>query len=129
MGSVRQIRVAPSMLSEHVRVAILFPVVPPTDIIARSKTGDTIGRGRRVTLLDRSNGDSKEVDVSIAQARILGETSLNSSEPPFGEPAVIEEEYTGMDEIVRASPEWLDAMKRRGLQDYIETCYCTPLAP
>lgn len=129
IDSVRDILVDTGMLTEHVRVAMLLPVDPPKDILAGWKSGDAIDRRVRVTLLDRSNGDSKEVDVSIAQARILGETSLNSSEPPFGQPAVIEEEYTGMDEIVKASPEWLDAMKRRGLQDYIETCYCTPLAP
>ena len=116
-------------LTEHVRVATLLPLDPPKEETARWEQGDSLDRRVLFTLVDRSTGDAAEVIVAITRGKVDDYTPMATRTEPYGQPQILEEEYTGMDEIVKSSPEWRAAMKRRGLEDHIDTCYCTPLAP
>ncbi|GAA4282522.1 primary-amine oxidase [Brevibacterium daeguense] len=125
----RAVLVGAGYLTEHVRVAALLPLDPPKEAVARWRHGDRTDRRALVTLLDRTSGNAAEAIVGISRSKVEDYKVLPTREEPYGQPQILEEEYMGMDEIVKASPDWRAAMKRRGLEDYIDTCYCTPLAP
>lgn len=125
----REILVEAGHLTGQVRVASLLPVDPPKETTAKWKAGDPLDRRVLAALLDRATGNAAEAVVAITRGVIDEYRPLNTASEPYGQPQILEEEYTGMDEIVKSSPEWRAAMKRRGLEDQIDTCYCTPLAP
>lgn len=126
---VRAVLVQAGHVGGNVRVASLLPKDPPKTVVAQWEIGQPIERRALVTLIDRGTGEAHEVTVNLATSQVDTVIPLNTGEAPYGQPQILEEEYTGIDDIVKASPEWQQAMKRRGLENHIDTCYCTPLAP
>lgn len=113
-------------LTEHVRVASLLPLDPPKEDVTAWAPGMPMNRRALVTLLDRSTGKAAEVTVSITRATVDEYVELSTA---AGQPQILDEEYRGIDDIMKSSPEWRAAMERRGLGEYIDTCFTTPLAP
>lgn len=126
---VRSILEAAGHMTEHIRVAMLLPVDPPKSELAAWRPGMPVARRVIVTLLDRSNAEHSEATVSITERRVEHHRVLPTGEIPYGQAAILMEEFYEVGEIVKASPEWRAAMERRGLSEYIDGCFCSPLAP
>ncbi len=126
---VREILDAAGYLTEHVRVPNLMPLDPSKDSVSAWKSGDKLDRRATVTLLDRSTGVGAEAIVAITRGEVDEYTVLANGEAPYGQPQVLLEEFMDVGDILKASPEWVAAMKRRGLEQYIDDCFCSPLAP
>ena len=118
------------LLGGNVRIASFLPADPPKDVVSNWKKGDPLTHRRAlVTLLDRSSGAAAEAVVDLLTETVLSHLPLATTESPYGQPQILEEEYVGMDDIMKASPEWRAAMERRGLEAYIDTSYSVCLAP
>ncbi|KAA9395033.1 primary-amine oxidase [Kocuria coralli] len=126
--SVRETLERAGHLTEHVRMAMLLPVDPPKATLAAWVPGEPFERRASATLLDRSDGTHTEVLVSITEEKVVEANELPST-PERGQAAVLMEEFFEVADIVKADAGWRAAMERRGLADYIETCFCSPLAP
>ncbi|QIK64701.1 primary-amine oxidase [Leucobacter viscericola] len=126
---VRSILENAGYLTEHVRMAMLLPLDPPKSEVASWKPGASLERRAVVTLLDRSNAEHSEVKVSITKGSVEDHRVLPTGEAPYGQAAILMEEFYEVGEIVKASPEWRAAMERRGLSEFIDGCFCSPLAP
>ena len=129
IAGARAVLEAAGLLTEHVRVAMLLPLDPPKETLAAWHPGAPFERRVVVTLLDRSNAEHSEVVVSLTHDRIDDHRVLPTGEAPYGQAAILMEEFLEVGEIVKASPEWRAAMERRGLSEYIDGCFCSPLAP
>ena len=116
------------LMTEHVRMAMLLLVDPSKAALAKWKPGRSFERRALVTLLDRSDASHTEVLVSITKSAVVKTTPLPHT-PERGQAAVLFEEFFEVGEIVRADPGWRAAMERRGLAEYMDTCFCSPLAP
>lgn len=81
------------------------------------EAGAALPRRAFVLTLDISNGEAAEHIVDIASSTILSRKVLPNSEPPYGQPPVMLEEFYKTDAVVKADPGWRAAMKRRGLSD------------
>lgn len=129
ISRVHEILAEAGYLTEHVRFAALLPLDPDKGEIARWRPGDALDRRAVATLLDRSTADASEITVAITRGEIDEVCELSTREAPYGQPQILHEEYTGINDIVKVSPEWQAAMKRRGLEEHIDESFCTPLAP
>jgi len=128
IATVRSVLDAAGLMTEHVRMAMLLPVDPPKAMLAKWKPGKAFERKAVATLLDRSDATHTEVVVSITKQKIVSQQVLPHT-PERGQAAVLMEEFFEVAEIVKADPQWRASMERRGLGEYIDTCFCSPLAP
>lgn len=125
----RAVLVEAGLLGATVRVPMLLPYEPPKDELAAWRPGASFDRRVDVTLLDTATGAVTEVLVSVTSRSVLEHRAHPADRPPYGQPQYLFEEYERAAEIVKASPEWRAAMKRRGLEDRIDLAFCSPLAP
>ncbi|MFH8251895.1 primary-amine oxidase [Microbacterium sp. B2969] len=129
IARAREILVAAGLLGESMRVPMLLPHEPRKDELAAWTPGSPFERSVDVTLLDAATGAVVEAIVSVTRGEVVERRDIDPSAPPYGQPQYLFEEYDRAAEIVKASPEWQAAMRRRGLQDRIELAFCSPLAP
>ena len=127
--AARSILVASGHLIGTTRVPMLLPDEPTKDELAAWVPGTAIDRRVEVTLMDVETNRVTEVVVSITNETVVSEHVHDAGEAPYGQPQYLFEEYERAAEIVKASPEWRAAMRRRGLADRIELAFCSPLAP
>ncbi|WP_417564233.1 primary-amine oxidase [Microbacterium sp.] len=125
----REILVAAGLLGDTVRVPMLLPDEPTKAELAAWSPGDEIDRRVDATLMDAATGAVVEAVVSITRGEVVAQREHDASQPPYGQPQYLFEEYDRAAEIVKASPEWRAAMRRRGLEDRIDLAFCSPLAP
>lgn len=117
------------LLGETVRVPMLLPYEYDKGDLAAWRPGDEVDRRVDVTLLDTATGEVTEVVVSVTRRVVDGQRRHDASQPPYGQPQYLFEEYERAAEIVKACPQWQAAMRRRGLEDRIPLAFCSPLAP
>ena len=128
IAAVRDVLAAAGLMTEHMRMAMLLPVDPSKATLAKWKPGKAFERKAVVTLLDRSDGTHTEVVVSITKNQVVKSTVLPHT-PERGQAAVLMEEFFEVGDLVKANPEWRASMERRGYGEYIDTAFCSPLAP
>lgn len=129
IAAARRVLVDAGHVGEHTRVPRMLPIDPPKDELAAWREGDALDRRIRVTLLERNTGVASEAVVSVTRSEIDSLRVLPTTEAPYGQPQYLFEEYEDAAAIVKASPEWQAAMRRRGLEQHIESAFCSPLAP
>ena len=117
------------LLTDTVRVPMLLPDEPTKDELAAWTPGAPIDRRIDATLLDTATGVATEVVVSITRGEVLRSERVPNDAPPYGQPQYLFEEYERAEAIAKASPEWQEAMHRRGLEDHMALAFCGPLAP
>lgn len=128
ISTVRDVLKDAGLMTEHIRMAMLLPVDPTKATLAKWKPGKSFERKAIVTLLDRSDATHTEVIVSISKQKVVKQTVLPNT-PERGQAAVTMEEFFEVGDIVKANPEWRASMERRGYAKYIDTAFCSPLAP
>lgn len=129
LAAARAILIDAGHFSEHTRVPRMLPVDPPKDALAAWRAGDPMDRRIRVTLLERSTGVASEAIVSVTRSEVDSLEVIPNGAAPYGQPQYLFEEYDDAADIVKASPEWQAAMRRRGLEEHMELAFCSPLAP
>jgi primary-amine oxidase len=129
IDAARAILVSAGLLTETTRVPMLLPDEATKEELAAWLPGAPIDRRVDVTLMDAATGEVVEVVVSVTRGEVVSQRSHSASDAPYGQPQYLFEEYERAESIVKASPEWQAAMRRRGLDDRRELAFCSPLAP
>jgi primary-amine oxidase len=94
---------------------------PPKKEVQAWKPGQGFRREAFVVVKNGSKTFEAFVDVA-------GHKLISWTEKPGVQPNLTDEELLGVDELVKATPEWQEAMKRRGITDYA-TIVCAGITP
>jgi len=129
IDAARAILVQAGLLGETVRVPMLLPDEPTKEELAAWSPGAVVDRRVDATLLDAATGRVTEAIVSLTRGEVVASREHDTATAPYGQPQYLFEEYERAERIVKASPLWRAAMRRRGLEDRIDLAFCTPLAP
>lgn len=129
ISTARAVLEAAGVLGGTKRVAQLLPVEPDKRLLTGWQPGVPFERRVIVTVLDTATGEAQEALVSTTDTAVLGLTRLATDQPPYGQPQYLFEEYDRAAAISKASVEWQEAMRRRGLENRMELAFCAPLAP
>jgi primary-amine oxidase len=76
--------------------------------------GTPVDRRAFVVVLDRATGEVNEAVVSITRRAVDSWERVAEDE---GQPPLLREELLGVEEIVKADPDWVAAVRRRGVAD------------
>ncbi|WP_218080673.1 primary-amine oxidase [Anthocerotibacter panamensis] len=85
---------------------------PPKSVVRQFQPGDPIDREAFVILLDKTTGTTYQAVVSLTQK------TLHSWKPiPGVQPRIMGEELVACEQVVKAHPEFQEALARRGITD------------
>ena len=110
-----------------------FPMVrleePDKAALRRHAAGESLPRLAFVLVLDRVSGEAHEAIVDLGLDSIVDWRKLPNQEAPYGQPPVMLEDIVACEQIVKADPGWLNAMRRRGLtEDEIKLVQVDPFS-
>lgn len=129
IDAARALLASAGHFTEHTRVPRMLLVDAPKEVVSKWQPGDALDRRVKVTLLDLDSARTREAVVSVTRGEIDELHELTPESEPFGQAQFMFEEYGLVENIVKSSPEWQNAMKRRGLEEHMELAFCNPLAP
>ncbi len=86
---------------------------PDKATVLSFRAGDPINRRARVVLLDRATGLGTDLVVSITEGRVVHQVSIDAATE--GHVPILDEEFEDIESFLLDSPEWLDAMGKRGI--------------
>ncbi|BBG01458.1 MULTISPECIES: primary-amine oxidase [Pseudonocardia] len=111
VATVREVLDAAGLLTEHVRYAFFAPEEPSKDEVLAGGPAD---RRFRAVLLDLSTGRSWDTVVSVTAGELV---SVRELEPERdGQPPIIDSEFEFIEDVLNASPDWLAALEKRGIE-------------
>jgi len=110
-----QILAGAGLLGESVRFAYYGLDEPPKDQVLGGAAAGRPDRRLRAFLLDGATGESADVVVSLDDGRVVSRRVLDPRSD--GQLPITGDDYTMVEEVVRADPGWQAAMARRGLTD------------
>jgi primary-amine oxidase len=114
VDQVRRLLSDAGLLTEQTRWAFFAPEEPTKDEVQAYRPGAEVDRRFRVVLLDLDTGASRDVLVSTSRGAV---DSVRQLDPATGgQPPIIDTEFELIEDIVNASPEWCEALRRRGLE-------------
>jgi primary-amine oxidase len=111
--SVRRIIEADGLLGDSVRFVYVALDEPHKETVLAFRPGDPIQRRARVLLLDRATGLGTDVVVSISDENVVQKTSIDAATE--GHVPILDEEFEDIEAFLLKSSEWLEAMRKRGL--------------
>jgi primary-amine oxidase len=126
--SADEIRTARVIMAEAglVSVTSRFPILaldePPKDSVLTFSKGDPVVRRVRAVVLDTATGQAQRVRVSLTDHKVEQVDILNAAVD--GQPPIMLDEFTAVDEIVKADKGWRAAIQRRGITDMDLVCPC-----
>ena len=126
--SADEIRTARVIMAEAglVSVTTRFPILaldePPKDSVVTFSTGDPVVRRVRAVVLDTATGQAQRVRVSLTDHKVEQVDILNAAVD--GQPPIMLDEFTAVDEIVKADKGWRAAIQRRGITNMDLVCPC-----
>jgi primary-amine oxidase len=103
------------LLTLNTRFTFLGLEEPPKDRVLAFRPGDFFDRRVRAVLLDLATGEARTVVASLTRYEIDEVIALDPAVD--GQPAIILDEFIAVEEIVKADPDWVAAMERRGITD------------
>ena len=107
-------------------VTTRFPILaldePPKDSVLTFSTGDSVVRRVRAVVLDTATGQAQRVRVSLTDHKVEQVDILNAAVD--GQPPIMLDEFTAVDEIVKADKGWRAAIQRRGITNLDLVCPC-----
>jgi primary-amine oxidase len=121
----RQILAAAGLLPDSVRFAYYGLEEPSKGEVLAAPGSRPPDRRLRAFLLDVRSGESADVVVSLTGGQVVSRRVLDPRAD--GHLPIINEDFAVCEEVVRADPQWIAAMARRGLTDVskIRTCPLT----
>ncbi len=99
-------------LSQDARFSCALPVEPPKDLVRSYAPGDRYERELRVVGYDRRLTGSFEARVSLSQDKLVQFSRIEDGHAPISLADVAR-----VIAITKADPEWLAAMRKRGIED------------
>jgi primary-amine oxidase len=115
----RDIMAAAGLLTDPVRFAYYgLEEAPKGDVLAGAATH----RRLRAFLVNLDNGISTDVVVSVPEGKVISARQLDPRAD--GQMPILDSDFAAVDEIVKADPDWLAAMARRGLDDVSKIRVC-----
>lgn len=84
---------------------------------SRDPATPTAGRRVRVVTLNRQTHQTEEWQVALPEGVVLGRDNL-TARGIVAQPPIIVDEFIEVERIVKESPEWQAAMRRRGVTDF-----------
>jgi primary-amine oxidase len=111
--AVREVLADAGLLGDSVRYCFAGLEEPDKAAVLAHTDGERVDRRFRVLLLDMSGGPSRDVVVSASRGEIDSAVELDPA--TSGQLPIIDSEFEIMEEIVLASAEWCDALRRRGI--------------
>ena len=115
----REILAAAGLLAEPTRFAYYGLEEPSKDDVLGDAATD---RRLRAFLLNLDTGESTDAVVSLTDQKVVSARRLDP--PTDGQLPIIDSDFTAVDEIVKADPDWRAAMARRGLTDSSQLRVC-----
>ena len=102
---------AESELGDGVQYHNVMLNEPPKSSVREFEPGD--GFDREIDIVARENRETYEATVSLADGELL-----ECEHIPDVEPGLLPEEIEGAQEAVKNDPEWREAAKKRGVEDF-----------
>ncbi|MEU4291992.1 primary-amine oxidase [Kribbella sp. NPDC026596] len=93
---------------------------PKQDVL--SYDGTSVDRRVRVFLIDVATGELADVVVSVSRSEVIRQRSVDPERD--GQFPILDEDFTRVDEIVHADPQWQEAVLRRGVTDLASVRVC-----
>lgn len=86
---------------------------PPKEVVQAYHPGDAVPRQAFLVLLDNATGQGYEVVADLSAEKVVSFTAL----PDGVQPPIMLDEFLECEEAVKRSPEFLAALKKRGVED------------
>ena len=90
---------------------------PEKSVVRQYRFGELINRAARVNLFKIEQDGIWRLTVSLTQERLLTSKYL-----PTAKPMIQLEQFTAIENAVRAAPEFVEACKKRGIEDMSLVC-------
>ena len=97
-------------LHERVRFASITLHEPPKEAVLNFKQGDPVTRAAFIILLDNRDGATYEAIVSITEGKVTSWRHI-----PGAQPSIMLDEFFECEQAVKASPEFQEALRKRGI--------------
>src|SRR5579872_1572515 len=97
-------------LHERVRFASITLHEPPKEAVLNFKQGDPVTRAAFIILLDNRDGATYEAIVSITEGKVTSWRHI-----PGVQPSIMLDEFFECEQAVKASPEFQEALRKRGI--------------
>lgn len=116
--TVDQVRQAVAIVraEKNVGAGFRFPCVtlhePPKAVVLNFQPGDAVERQAFLILLDNETGKTYEAIVSLTQSRVTDWKHI-----PDVQPNIMADELSECEQAVKAHPDFVAALARRGIQD------------
>ena len=118
--------------SGNVNDSTRFPLItllePPKDEVLAHRPGAAVTRRVLVIVIDLATGDTHEGVVSLTSGELDEWVQVPTAVPPFGQAPIMLEEFDLVAEIVKADPQWREAIAKRGVEDF-DSVFVAPLSP
>ncbi len=111
----RRILDADGLVGPATRFPLVLLAEPGKHEVLSWADGDPVPRTVRTVLLDRATGEVSEVVTSLTDATVVSRRRVDVATE--GQPPIMAEEFTLVEEILWADDAWCAAMRRRGLDD------------
>ena len=85
---------------------------PPKERVLDFRDGDPVDREAFAVLLDKTDGSTYEAVVSLTDEQVRSWKRIPSVHPP-----VMQEEFLECERVVKADPEFREALRKRGITD------------
>ncbi|WP_216216563.1 primary-amine oxidase [Amycolatopsis aidingensis] len=128
IGRVRTVLTAAGRCGESTRYASVLPLEPPKAEVRAHRPGQMCTRRAQAVLVDVRTGGCAEAVVDLRAGTLLSYRELEVEHRPYGQPAILLEEYDRCADLVKADPRWQQAMARRGITDTTHA-FVAPLSP
>jgi primary-amine oxidase len=99
-------------LADDVLFVRVFLHEPPKEIVLGFREGDPVDREAFVIVRDRRARATFEAVVSLRRGLVVSWRDVPGVQPP-----ITFEEFFACERLVRSSPAWLDAVRKRGVAD------------
>src|SRR6266540_1589928 len=103
------------LVGEHTRFTYLGLEEPPKWEVLSFRNGDPLERRVRAILLDTATGAATDVVASLSRGTVASQVVIDTARD--GQPPIVLEDLTAVDEIVKGDGGWRAAMARRGVTD------------
>ena len=95
------------------RFVIVTLCEPAKETVLGFRSGDAVEREAFAVLLDKDTSKTYEAIVSLTTGRVTSWEYI-----PDVQPAIMLDEFFECEAVVKASPEWQAAMRKRGIENF-----------
>ena len=110
---------------DTIRYSYVMLREPDRAVLEGFTPGDPVPREIGVLVTDVAGNTAREMVVDIPAAKIVHDRALNPATDGWG--PVLDEDYEAAEVIAKADPRFVEALKKRGI-DNLDHVFCAPLS-